>query len=62
MSETYDERIERLLKKIAKCDAELLFDQSVAREIELRTRIENLYKEVIRLEEEERNLGSEEEK
>lgn len=62
MSETYDERIERLLDKIAKFDAELLFETTNAREVWVRKNIERLYREVARLEEEERNLGSGEEK
>lgn len=56
---TYDEKIEQHLFRIAKMDVELLFDVSTSREIELRQRIETLYKEVARLENEEKNLDLE---
>ena len=59
---TYGEEIEQHFLRIAHLGAELLFEVSASREIELRKRIEKLYKEVARLEEEERNLGSGEEK
>ena len=55
---TYDEKIEQHLLRIAQLDAELLFEVSASREIELRIRIEKLYEEVARLEGEEGHLDT----